>query len=151
MAREFKLTRIVEFAETDMAGIMHFSNFFRLMEETEHAFFRSLGISVHQEVDNQLIGWPRVNATCEYSHPLKFEDKVEIHLMVKEIRGKSITYQYQFRKVDGDDILDVARGEITTICVQLNVKNGDMESIAIPSQIRDKIESAPPEMLKVQD
>ena len=29
MAYEFKLTRMVEFAETDVAGIMHFSNFFR--------------------------------------------------------------------------------------------------------------------------
>ncbi len=149
MAHEFKLTRIVEFAETDMAGIMHFSNFFRLMEETEHSFFRSLGISVHQEVDNQLIGWPRVNATCEYSHPLKFEDKVEIHLLVKEIREKSITYQYQFRKIDGDDILAVARGEITTICVQLNAEKGEMESIAIPPQILEKMETAPPEILKV--
>ena len=149
MAHEFKLTRIVEFAETDMAGIMHFSNFFRLMEETEHSFFRSLGISVHQEVDNQLIGWPRVNATCEYSHPLKFEDKVEIHLLVKEIQEKSITYQYQFRKIDGDDILAVARGEITTICVQLNAEKGEMESIAIPPQILKKMETAPPEILKV--
>ncbi len=149
MAHEFKLTRIVEFAETDMAGIMHFSNFFRLMEETEHSFFRSLGISVHQEVDNQLIGWPRVNATCEYSHPLKFEDKVEIHLLVKEIQEKSITYQYQFRKIDGDDILAVARGEITTICVQLNAEKGEMESIAIPPQILEKMETAPPEILKV--
>jgi acyl-CoA thioester hydrolase len=32
MAFEFKLTRRVEFAETDMAGIVHFSNFFRYME-----------------------------------------------------------------------------------------------------------------------
>jgi YbgC/YbaW family acyl-CoA thioester hydrolase len=148
MAYEFKLIRNVEFAETDMVGIMHFSNFFRLMEETEHAFFRSLGISVHQEFDNQLIGWPRVNATCEYSHPLRFEDEVEIHLLVKEIRGKSITFQYRFRKVDGDDTLAVARGEITTICVQLNMNKDEMDSIAIPQQVRDKIDSAPPEMLK---
>ena len=40
---EFKLTRRIEFAETDMAGIVHFANFFRMMEATEHAFFRSLG------------------------------------------------------------------------------------------------------------
>ena len=35
--------RRVEFAETDMAGQVHFSNFFRYMEAAEHAFFRSLG------------------------------------------------------------------------------------------------------------
>jgi len=38
MPYEFKHTRRVEFAETDMAGIVHFSNFFRMMESTEHAY-----------------------------------------------------------------------------------------------------------------
>ena len=47
MAYEYKMTRRIEFAETDMAGIVHFSNFFRMMEATEHAFFRSLGLSIH--------------------------------------------------------------------------------------------------------
>ena len=46
MAYEFKAIRRVEFADTDMAGIMHYSNFFRFMETAEHAFFRSLGLSI---------------------------------------------------------------------------------------------------------
>ena len=46
MLPEFSLTRRVQFSETDMAGIMHFSNFFKMMEEVEHAFFRSVGLSV---------------------------------------------------------------------------------------------------------
>ena len=39
----FTTTRRVEFGDTDMAGIMHFANFFRFMERTEHAFLRTLG------------------------------------------------------------------------------------------------------------
>jgi len=39
MVYEFKLTRPVDFVETDMAGIMHFSNFFRFMEATEPRSF----------------------------------------------------------------------------------------------------------------
>jgi len=46
MPYEFKATRQVEFSETDMAGIMHYSNFFRFMETAEHGFYRSLGFSV---------------------------------------------------------------------------------------------------------
>ncbi len=147
MAYEFKLKRQVEFAETDMAGIMHFSNFFRYMEETEHAFFRSLGISVHQKSDSQIVGWPRVNASCEYSHPLKFEENVEIHLLVVEIRRSSITYYFHFRKLAGDERVDVARGRITTICARLNTKNGELETIAIPPEILEKIDTVPPELL----
>jgi acyl-CoA thioester hydrolase len=43
MAFEYKVRRRVEFSETDMAGIVHYSNFFRYMEAAEHEFFRSLG------------------------------------------------------------------------------------------------------------
>ena len=46
MSNEFSVTHFVQFSETDMAGIVHFSNFFRWMEEVEHAYFRSLGLSV---------------------------------------------------------------------------------------------------------
>ena len=35
MAYEFKVTRRVEFSETDMVGIVHYSNFFRYMETAE--------------------------------------------------------------------------------------------------------------------
>ena len=35
--------RRVEFSDTDMAGIVHFANFYRYMEQAEHDFFRSLG------------------------------------------------------------------------------------------------------------
>ena len=46
MPCEFKVVRRVEFSETDMAGIVHYSNFFRYMETAEHGFFRRLGYSV---------------------------------------------------------------------------------------------------------
>ena len=79
---EFKLTRQVEFSDTDAAGIMHFSNFFRYMEAAEHAFFRSLGTSIHAAGGD--LGWPRVYADCHYKYPLRFEDVVEISLFVRE-------------------------------------------------------------------
>ena len=57
-AFEFKLTRRVDFSDTDMAGIMHFSNFFRFMEAAEQAFFRSLGFSIYDTRRHPGIGWP---------------------------------------------------------------------------------------------
>jgi len=58
MPYEFKLTRRVEFAETDMAGIMHYSNYFRFMETAEHAFFRSLGLSIVTKVVKEVARVP---------------------------------------------------------------------------------------------
>src|SRR5262245_30662606 len=104
MAYEFKAQRRVEFSDTDMAGIMHYSNFFRFMETAEHAFFRSLGFSIAPGgalPGHPRVGWPRVHASCDYHRPLRFEDLVEIHLLVAEKKSKAITYQFRFFKLAG--------------------------------------------------
>ncbi len=75
MATEFTYRRMVQFAETDMAGVMHFSNYFRLMEECEHAWWRSLGLTVYT-TSGPKISWPRVAASCEYVSPARLEDVV---------------------------------------------------------------------------
>src|SRR6188508_3403596 len=102
MAYEHRIIRRVEFSETDMAGIMHYSNFFRFMETAEHAFYRSLGFSVVDSNLNPRVGWPRVHAECDYRKPLHFEDLVEIHLLVTEKRSKALSFQFRFRKVNGE-------------------------------------------------
>src|SRR5439155_7189320 len=65
MAYEFKVVRRVEFSETDMAGIVHYSNFFRYMEAAETQFFRSLGFSLMTRQVQPPVGWPRVHAECD--------------------------------------------------------------------------------------
>src|SRR4249920_3378107 len=101
MAHEFKAQRRVEFSDTDMAGIMHYSNFFRFMETAEHGFYRSLGFSVVMLETNPHLVWPRVHAECDYKKPLRFEDMVEIHLLVSEKRSKAINFVFRFRKLNG--------------------------------------------------
>ena len=46
MVSEYRLRRRVQFYETDAAGIVHFSWFFRYMEEAEHALWREAGLSI---------------------------------------------------------------------------------------------------------
>ena len=47
MPSEYRLRRRVQFHETDAAGIVHFSWFYRYMEEAEHALWRQAGLSIH--------------------------------------------------------------------------------------------------------
>lgn len=140
MAHTFHLQRRVTFAETDMAGIVHFSNFFRYMEETEHAFFRSLGLSIHMAVGGREVCWPRVNAACDYLNPLKFEDDVDIELRVAELAARSVTYRFTFTKAP--DIL-IARGTLTAVCAAFDEQAGRLRAIDIPGLIRDKLSVAP--------
>ena len=139
-AHEFTITRRVEFSETDMAGIVHFSNFCRYMEHAEHAFFRSLDRSI---VDRDLgVGWPRVHLSCDFKKPLRFEDEVEIQLRVSAKTSKSISYQFRFRVAGAE----AACGALTVVCVRRN-EAGEMKAANIPPEIADLIEVAPADKL----
>jgi YbgC/YbaW family acyl-CoA thioester hydrolase len=146
MACEFKAIRRVEFSETDMAGIVHYSNFFRYMETAEHGFFRSLGFSVVTDQVEPPVGWPRVRAECDYRRPLRFEDEVEIQLLVSDKKSKALTYVFKFTKLNGPAPVEVARGSLTVVCVTKQA-DGKMAATNIPKEFADKIEVAPPELL----
>jgi acyl-CoA thioester hydrolase len=140
MPGEFRMTHRVEFVDTDLAGIMHFSNFFRLMERTEHAFLRTMGGSVHMQTPDGIIGWPRVAASCEYRQPLRFEDEVEIVLTVREKKARSVTYDFSFQK----DGMEVAKGSMTAVCVAIDKAAGTMKAVTIPPELSAQIVPAAP-------
>ena len=149
MAYEFKTIRRVEFSETDMAGIMHYSNYFRFMETAEHAFFRSLGLSIINSGEPP-VGWPRVHAHCDYKSPLRFEDEVEIHLLVSEKKSKALSYIFKFHKVNTKPPLLVAHGGLTVVCVS-HLPDGRMTACSMPKIVSDKIQIAPPELLRIHE
>lgn len=145
MACQYSIVREVEFSDTDMAGIMHFSNFFRFMEAAEHGFFRSLGFSIASSGPDD-IGWPRVHADCDFRYPLRFEDSVEIRLLVREKREKSIVYTFIFSKLNEEPPREVARGSIAVACVRRDQSTGKLSAVRIPEAIQAKIEVAPAEL-----
>ncbi|MBY0521989.1 MAG: acyl-CoA thioesterase [Gemmataceae bacterium] len=137
MAAPFRTTRRVEFADTDMAGIVHFSNFFRYMESAEVDFLGSLALSVSMTNEGEHLGFPRVSATCDYLRPATFRDFLEIAVIVERVGTKSVTYRFEFFK-DGELI---ARGRISAACCQITEAHG-LKSIEIPASIRAKLEAA---------
>ncbi|HWA28323.1 MAG TPA: thioesterase family protein [Lacunisphaera sp.] len=144
MPSEFRHTRIVEFSETDMAGIMHFSNFFRWMEACEAGFYRTLDLPLISFVPGTVVGWPRVSASCTYKAPLRFNDTVEVRLLVKEVRTKAVIYVFQFRQVVAGKVLPaiMAEGEIAAVCVTGDAA-GKMVAQPIPAAVRAKLAVAP--------
>lgn len=141
MACDFKLVRRVEFSDTDAAGIVHHSVFFRYMEAAEHAFFRSLGFSVLPRKTGPRVGWPRVHCECDFSAPLRFEDEVEIHLLVARKKARSLTYAFRLSRVNGSERCEAARGSMVVVCVAESGRK--MRAVRIPKVIADKIKVAP--------
>lgn len=131
MPTDFVYPRRVQFAETDMAGIAHFANFMKWMEEAEHAFFRSHGMSVHEEREGELLGWPRLSAQCDYKKPARFEDELEVHMVIEKMSEKTLTHVFTFVR----DTEPIATGRFVTICCKRGP--GDtLKSVPIPDEIR---------------
>ena len=133
----FHTQRKVEFADTDMEGIVHFARFLVYMETAEHQFLEAIGSSVALEQDGRRIGWPRVSVGCQYERPARFGDTLDIEVRVARKGRRSMTYGFTFRR-DGEVL---ARGQTTAVCCELG--GGTLQPIEIPPFIADKIQQAP--------
>ncbi len=135
---EHHTRRRIEFADTDMAGIVHFARFFVFMETAEHEFLETLGTPVHFEHEGRHVGWPRVAASCEYKSPARLGDVLDIHVRVKRKGRRAMTYRVRF--ACGGRL--VAEGQVSSICCALGGERG-LEPIPIPAFLADQIEEAP--------
>ena len=135
MPSEIRLKRRVQFYETDAAGIVHFSWFFRYMEEAEHALWREAGLSIHP--GGAEIGWPRVATSFEFKRPLRFEDEFDVHLRIAEITRR--TMRYACRIAQGE--ATIATGELTVACVR-RVAGEPMKSVEIPPEVAARFQVA---------
>jgi YbgC/YbaW family acyl-CoA thioester hydrolase len=124
---------MVEFGDTDMAGIAHFANFFRWMEAAEHALLRSLGLTVAFAEGGQKYGLPRVAASCDYLRPVRFGDELAVTVAVEKLGRSSVTYAFDF--THGGDA--IARGKITAVFCRFD---GKPEAQELPPAFREKLE-----------
>jgi YbgC/YbaW family acyl-CoA thioester hydrolase len=135
----FSITRRVEFGDTDMAGIMHFANFFRFMEAAETAFLRERGLSVSWLEGSVKWGFPRRAVSCDYQKPAKFQELLTIAVTLEKLGTKSVTYRFDFTNEQGDPL---ATGRITSVfCRSLGPDH--IEALDIPAAMRAKIEGQP--------
>src|SRR5271154_1923873 len=96
MATVFTTRRRVEFVDTDMAGIVHFSNFFRWMGSAEGGFLHARGLSAKMGWGGIALGFPRVSASCDYLKPIRFEDVIDITVALERLGAKSATFAFEF-------------------------------------------------------
>jgi YbgC/YbaW family acyl-CoA thioester hydrolase len=128
---EYRLRRRVQFYETDVAGMVHFSWFFRYMEEAEHALWREAGLSIHPHDSD--IGWPRVAASFEFQRPLRFEDEFDVILRIAEMTKKRIRYTCVLERSGRQ----VACGTMSIACVRKR-PDGTMSAVEIPPEIASR-------------
>lgn len=121
--------RIIAVADTDMAGIAHFTAYLRWVEEAEVAFYRAAGTSLcGREADGTLLGWPRVSVAAEYLGPVHFEDVVLVSVSI--VRDGRSSREWRFSIVRKRDGAEVARGTMKTVRAAID-RDGRISSRAI--------------------
>lgn len=109
-------------------------------EQAEHAFLRSLGLSVFSHALGA-VTWPRVKIVAEFLGPAYFEDRLKVELRVKKIGETSVTYTSSIKGPSGS----VAICE--TVCVCCTHSTGaptagsprSLVKTSIPPSIREKL------------
>jgi acyl-CoA thioester hydrolase len=127
--------RRVEFAETDAAGMAHFSAFFRWMEEAEHAVWRRAGLDIWRSGEN--LSWPRISAKFDFKAPLKFQDEFEVRTEMGAVTRSTIQWAHVLMK--GDQV--IGNGTVTAVCVTKN-PDGSIKSAPIPEALLAKLRAA---------
>ena len=134
----FHTTRRVEFCDTDLAGIVHFANYYRYMEQAEHAFFRALGLKITGVLaDGTHYGWPRVSASCSFKSPARYDELLEIQITIVRHSQRSLTASYEFFR-EGTHL---ASGEMKTVFCVVR-PNEPLQSVDMPAEILGKLQSA---------
>jgi YbgC/YbaW family acyl-CoA thioester hydrolase len=83
--------RRVEFADTDAAGVAHFSRLLAMVEEAEHGFFRERGIPILTAES----AWPVVKTEVDFCGSCRFGEEIEISLGGFQTGKSSLAYAFE--------------------------------------------------------
>ncbi len=117
----------IPFQDTDMAGVVHYTRILGYVELAEHAYLSDLGIDA---ISNKG-GLPKVHVECDYLFPLRFNDMVEVRLLLNKCSTKSLHWEFEIT-LKGKDFLEgklCAKGKMITVYV-----NAQGEATNIPTE-----------------
>ena len=124
----FKRSFRVHWVDTDTAGVMHFSNFFRYFEACEEEFYRSLSLPLTEIRDRLGVLLPRVEVHCQYKAACRLDELIDVTLKVREVQEKTIIYDFQIiRQSDGKL---AAEGFVKCIAV-----NSEWKAVPLPAEV----------------
>ena len=89
--------RSIRFAETDAAGVAHFSRLLVIIEEAVHDFFQSRGVPILDAAT----AWPVVSIHADYSAGCRFQDEITVALSVNMIGTSSLGFSFTAAKANG--------------------------------------------------
>jgi acyl-CoA thioesterase FadM len=118
-----------------MAGLVHFSVFFRYMEEAEHALWRAAGLTIARVGEET--GWPRLAAAFDFKAPLRFEEQFDVVVQIGTLTRRTLQYAFTILR----DGATIGTGTLTTACVSRR-PGEPMRALDLPPDIVARLQAA---------
>jgi len=123
----------IKLHETDAAGVLFFSNQFKLIHDAYEALLERIGFNFTNILQKKEFFLPIVHSEADYKSPLFVGDTIDIRVTVADIGKTSFTLTYA--------LTDSARKLIGTAkTVHVAVDPASYKKIPLPSDFRAKIE-----------
>lgn len=120
--------RAIRFADTDAAGVAHFSRLLPIVEEAVHDFFHKRGIAILDAAN----AWPVVSIRADYSSACRFGDEISLALCIDRIGKSSLAFSFEARDPSGSTCFAGA----ITLC---HVNPSQHAPTPIPEKTRDAL------------
>lgn len=92
----------VIYADTDAMGIVYHTNYIKWFEIGRTEFLREIGYP-YARMEREKIWLPVVSANCNYKVPAVYDDMLEIHSKVANLKAATIVMSYEiYRKETGE-------------------------------------------------
>ena len=118
----------VRFAETDLMGIVHHSQYVVWMEEGRSDFMRRKGFTFDQwEAAN--IGFAVSELNLRYHAPARYGERVTVRTWIESLRSRQIVFAYEIFNAD-------SRQELVTGTVKLIAVDKQNQVRTIPREVQ---------------
>ena len=103
----------VLYGDTDQMGVVYYANYLRFFEGARNEWIRALGIP-YREIEARGIMLPVYEAAVQYLRPARYDDLLDIHLVVSHTRVK-IRFEYKVHRSERNEVLVL--GHTVHVCV----------------------------------
>ena len=98
----------VRYAETDQMGVVYHGNYFAWFEVGRVELLRQLGWS-YKTLEEDGVNLPVIEATCQYRHPARYDDELEIRTAGRMASPLRVEFTYELVRMADARVLATAR------------------------------------------
>tara|TARA_B100001029_G_C14608840_1_gene207923 strand:- start:5 stop:406 length:402 start_codon:yes stop_codon:yes gene_type:complete len=130
MLKDFKHEIKIYYEDTDVGGIVYYSNYLKFLERARTEMIESIGLSNKKLLEEYKTLIIVKSCNIEYFNPAKLEDKIQIYSSIETLNNASFVVNQNIKK--DDNLIVKAKLKLVTV-------SQEGKPIKIPSVLKKKL------------